>query len=106
MIVHHWAKERRADLGPSLRGSGDSWAFGDSYVFLARRKERLMLTAEHRSAPSFAPLPLRLLTGDGDCVHLEPADENSESQSEEVSASFPSPNRRKLSHRVPGIVTS
>ena len=83
MIVHHWAKERRADPGQSLRGSGDFWAFGDSYVFLARRKDRLVLTAEHRSAPPPAPLPLQLLTGDGDCVHLEPADEAAESQSEE-----------------------
>jgi len=78
MVVHHWAKERRADPGQSLRGSGDFWAFGDSYVFLARRQDRLILTAEHRSAPAPDPVPLRLITDEEQDVHLAPAEVDAE----------------------------
>jgi hypothetical protein len=76
-LVHH-ARKNSAELpGQALRGSGDFWAWGDSNLYLARRRDSLLLTVEHRSAPSPEPVSLQLLadTSAGqqqDCpTHLE-----------------------------------
>jgi len=47
-----------------LRGSSDLYAFVDSLVSLQRRHGRVTLSAEHRSAPELAPLPLELVAAD------------------------------------------
>ena len=49
-------------------------AFGDSNAYLARRGQQLILTLEHRSAPSPPPIALALVSrADGSATHLEPA---------------------------------
>jgi hypothetical protein len=73
-VVHHMAKRQRRQLGQSLRGSSDLWAWADSSAYLTRTPEQILLTLEHRSAPAPDPIPLRLSLGpDGQCPHLEPA---------------------------------
>lgn len=74
VLVHHAAKKQRAVPGQALRGSSDLHAFGDSNAYLTRRREQLLLTLEHRSAPSPEPLPLALVSRpDGSATHLEMA---------------------------------
>ena len=53
----------------SSRGSGDLHAFGDSNLCLRRHRQQLLLTLEHRAAPSPEPLELRLVGGQ--TPHLE-----------------------------------
>jgi len=60
-IVHHARKNGAHSAGQSLRGSSDLYAFVDSLVSLQRRHGRVVLSAEHRSAPALAPLPLELV---------------------------------------------
>jgi AAA domain len=54
VLVHHLRKNAapRGQDGQSLRGSGDLHAWGDSNLYLRRRDRHLLLTIEHRSAPS------------------------------------------------------
>lgn len=61
-ITHHARKNNAHLAGQSLRGSSDLYAFVDSLVSLKRRHGRVTLSAEHRSAPSLAPMTLELLT--------------------------------------------
>ncbi len=71
VLVHHAAKKQRAVPGQALRGSSDLHAFGDSNAYLTRRQEQLLLSVEHRSAPSPQPLPLALVSRpDGSATHL------------------------------------
>lgn len=63
-IVHHCRKSPARSAGQSLRGSSDLYAFVDSLVSLQRRHGRVSLSAEHRSAPELAPLPLELVAAD------------------------------------------
>lgn len=63
-IVHHSRKASAHSAGQSLRGSSDLYAFVDSLVSLQRRHGRVSLSAEHRSAPELAPLPLELVAAD------------------------------------------
>ncbi len=62
-IVHHARKNSTHSAGQSMRGSSDFYAFLDSLVSLQRRHGRLSLSAEHRSAPGFGPMPLELVAG-------------------------------------------
>ncbi len=60
-VVHHTRKARGATrAGQSLRGSSDFHAWGDSNLYLVRHAEGPRLTIEHRSAPSYADLPLEV----------------------------------------------
>jgi hypothetical protein len=60
-LVHH-ARKHGAELpGQALRGSGDFWAWGDSNLYVARWRDGLLLTIEHRAAPSPAPFALHLV---------------------------------------------
>lgn len=61
-IVHHTRKNisSSAGAGYTLRGSGDLYAWVDSFVCVQRRRDRVTLLAEHRSAPGFGPLPIEL----------------------------------------------
>ncbi len=60
-IVHHSRKGSAHSAGQSLRGSSDLYAFVDSLVSLQRRHGRVTMSAEHRSAPELAPIPLELV---------------------------------------------
>jgi hypothetical protein len=77
VLVHHLRKQSGPADGQALRGSSDLHAWGDSNLFLRRRDRRLLLTAEHRSAPT--PPPYALELGGEPTLHLrvldpEPAD--------------------------------
>ncbi len=65
VLVHHARKEQTEDLGQSLRGSSDFHAWGDSNLYLRRRRETLTLYAEHRSAAAPPPLVLGMVVGSG-----------------------------------------
>ena len=72
VLVHHASKKHRAQPGQALRGSSDLHAFGDSNAYLARRKKRLALTLEHRSAKPPDPIELELISrADGSQTHLK-----------------------------------
>ena len=73
VLVHHMSKKSRRQPGQALRGSSDLHAWADSSAYLTRQQDKLLLTLEHRSAPSRAPLGLQLVLGaDGVTPHLEP----------------------------------
>ena len=66
LLVHHTRKSGSpGQPGQALRGSGDWHAFGDDNLYLRRREDALLLTIEHRAAPSPDPVQLRL-ADDGD----------------------------------------
>jgi hypothetical protein len=60
IVTHHASKRLHARPGQGLRGSSDLHAFGDSNIYLARCKEDIELSVEHRAAPSIEKLSLRL----------------------------------------------
>jgi len=71
VLVHHASKKHRAQPGQTLRGSSDLHAFGDSNAYLARDRDRLVLTLEHRSARPPEPITLQLVSrDDGSETHL------------------------------------
>jgi hypothetical protein len=66
VLVHHARKGAgRARGGQALRGSSELHAWGDSNLYLRRIDERLLLSIEHRAAPSTGGLPLALRGADG-----------------------------------------
>ena len=70
-LVHYASKKHRAQPGQALRGSGDLHAFGDSNAYLARHKQHLTLTLEHRAARPPEPMALELVSAaDGTRTHL------------------------------------
>ncbi len=70
VLVHHARKNGSSHQpGQALRGSGDLHAFGDSNLYLRRHRQQLILTVEHRAAPS--PEPIELCLVGGDTPHLE-----------------------------------
>ena len=70
LLVHH-ARKGGAKMrgGQALRGSSEFHAWGDSNLYLRRHGDQLMLTVEHRAAPSIAAVPLQLEIA-GDAVAL------------------------------------
>jgi len=64
LVVHHARKGAAGPnaMGQSLRGAGDLQAWGDSNLYLQRRREGLTLTLEHRAAASPEPVRLTLDT--------------------------------------------
>jgi hypothetical protein len=62
-LVHHVRKNASAAAGPgnSLRGSGDLYAWVDSFLYLRSHQGQRLLSAEHRSAPAFGPVTLELV---------------------------------------------
>lgn len=69
LLVHHTRKSGSpGQPGQALRGSGDWHAFGDDNLYVRRKDEALLLTIEHRAAPSPAPVELRM--SDGTDPHL------------------------------------
>lgn len=85
-IVHHARKNisSSAGAGYTLRGSGDLYAWVDSFICVQRRRDRVTLLTEHRSAPGFGPLPIELtpssIPDQAPCLRLVPvvADETPE----------------------------
>jgi hypothetical protein len=73
-LVHH-ARKGAAHLraGQALRGSSELHAWGDSNLYLRRRGDTLLLTVEHRAAPSTTGLALEL-RAHGDALALHVAD--------------------------------
>jgi len=72
LVVHHMRKGGAGRGGQALRGSGDLHAFLDSGLYLRTERDRLLLTAEHRTAPAPDSIELRLVSRpDGSQTHLE-----------------------------------
>jgi len=69
LLVHHARKAAHARAGQALRGSSEIHAWGDSNLYLRRQRDRLLLSIEHRAAPSVTDLAVELRT-DGDAVAL------------------------------------
>jgi hypothetical protein len=66
VLVHH-ARKGAGPVrgGQALRGSSELHAWGDSNLYLRRLDDRLLLSIEHRAAPSITGLPLALRGPDG-----------------------------------------
>jgi len=74
IVVHHARKNGSASSpGQALRGSTDFHAWGDANLYMHRRDSDIVLTIEHRCAPSPDPLSLKLCDKDPEAVHLEVA---------------------------------
>jgi hypothetical protein len=66
VLVHHARKGAGSVRGgQALRGSSELHAWGDSNLYLRRIDDRLLLSIEHRAAPSITGLPLALRSADG-----------------------------------------
>lgn len=65
-LVHHIRKNApsNGNAGYSLRGSGDLYAWLDSFLYLRLHQGQRTLSAEHRAAPAFGPMPLELVSSD------------------------------------------
>jgi len=78
LIVHHARKGASGmRAGQALRGSSEFHAWSDAGLFLRRRGDDIILSAEHRAHPSIQDLNLRLDTT-GDNVALVVADDPAE----------------------------
>lgn len=74
LLVHHAKKgAANARAGQALRGSSELHAWGDSNLYLRRRREQILLSIEHRAAPSLPALAIEL-AGGGDTVALSLVD--------------------------------
>lgn len=69
LVVHH-ARKNGGPGGQSLRGSGDFYAWGDSYLYVRRHKGSLVLSIEHRAAAAPEPLRLQLIAAEDRDAHL------------------------------------
>jgi hypothetical protein len=71
VLVHHARKgAHHVRAGQALRGSSELHAWGDSNLYLRRKQSDLLLTIEHRAAPSnVLDLPLEL-EDDGEALAL------------------------------------
>jgi len=78
-LVHHVRKNASpaGASGYSLRGSGDLYAWLDSFLYLRMHQGHKSLSAEHRSAPAFGPVPVELAQSDpiGPCLKVTTANE-------------------------------
>ena len=60
VLVHHARKSAHARGGQALRGSSELHAWGDSNLYLRRKKHRILLTVEHRASRSPDEIALEL----------------------------------------------
>lgn len=75
VLVHHARKNGGRAGGEALRGSGDLFAWGDTYASLLRHKDGLRLTLEHRDERPIEPLNLRLVASEDEAsCYLEVSD--------------------------------
>lgn len=72
-VVHHSRKAGAAgeQVGLSLRGSGDFHAWGQSNLYLRRRRGALELAVEQRNAAATEPIQLALRADGSSPPHLE-----------------------------------
>ncbi len=76
LLVHHVRKGSAKDRpGQALRGSSDMHGWGDSNLYLRRNHTHLLLSTEHRAAPSLNGIPLDLSVA-GSTVALSVIDES------------------------------
>lgn len=77
-LIHHIRKNvsHTGGAGYSLRGSGDLYAWLDSFLYLRMHQGQRTVSAEHRSAPSFGPVALELVQSDSLGTHLRVASSN------------------------------
>jgi hypothetical protein len=77
-LVHHVRKNPSPTgaAGYSLRGSGDLYAWLDSFLYLRMHQGQRTLAAEHRSAPAFGPVPIELVQSDPNGPYLKIATAN------------------------------
>jgi len=70
LLVHHAKKgAANARAGQALRGSSELHAWGDSNLYLRRQRDQLLLSIEHRAAPSVPAVAIEL-AGNGHAVAL------------------------------------
>jgi hypothetical protein len=72
-LIHHLRKNPSPTgaAGYSLRGSGDLYAWLDSFLHLRMHQGQRSLAAEHRSAPAFGPVPIELVQSDANGPYLK-----------------------------------
>jgi len=72
-LIHHVRKNisSASSAGNSLRGSGDLYAWLDSFLYLRLHQGQRTLSAEHRSAPAFGPIALELVDSDPTGAYLK-----------------------------------
>jgi hypothetical protein len=82
-LIHHVRKNvsPAGAAGYSLRGSGDLYAWLDSFLYLRMHQGQRSLSAEHRSAPAFGPVSIELVQSDPNGPYLKITTAN-ETQSE------------------------
>lgn len=82
LLVHH-ARKAAGPLrgGQAFRGSSEFFAWTDSSLYLRRKDDRLLLTIEHRAAPSANDIPIELSV-DGDSLALKVADDSEDAGTE------------------------
>lgn len=74
VVVHHARKgAAKARAGQALRGSSEFHAWGDSNLYLRRNGDDIVLTVEHRAAPSTSGLRVAL-KADGAALALRVVD--------------------------------
>lgn len=79
LLVHHARKGAGHERGgQALRGSSELHAWGDSNLYIRRKRDALILSVEHRAAPSPSDLQLAL-RDDGPAVALHVVDEKAPS---------------------------
>jgi hypothetical protein len=83
-VVHHVGKRSRSQLGQALRGSTDLHAWSDSAAYLVRKRDRLELTLEHRSAPAPDPFAIELVGDDPASAHLQVCVDDESSRSSAI----------------------
>src|SRR5229473_1221732 len=81
LVVHHARKDSHSSRpGQALRGSSELHGWGDSNLYMRRRRNQLTLSTEHRAAPSQDHIPLQL-TQSGSALALsllaDPPEESS-----------------------------
>jgi hypothetical protein len=99
VVVHHVRKNASptGGAGNSLRGSGDLYAWLDSFLYLRMHQGQRTLSAEHRSAPAFGPMTLELVQSDPIGPHLKIATAN-ETQ--------PAPTQDPLKSRIMDLLST
>lgn len=81
LVVHHARKDSNSSRpGQALRGSSELHGWGDSNLYMRRRRNQLTLSTEHRAAPSQDHIPVQL-TQSGSALALsllaDPPEESS-----------------------------
>jgi hypothetical protein len=74
LLVHHARKGGHARGGQALRGSSELHAIGDSNLYLRRKGDGLLLSIEHRAAPSVDDIAVGL-RGDSNALALRVLDD-------------------------------